>query len=198
MKNLFIFLVIVIVVCIITSAYLKGQEKSGKAGKKVEEGLFSGGGSSGNSKAVNEDRTVPFAPPSAAENNPESAKQPANEEQPDTKESPAVMQETEESPTEPEKDKSSKLPEAVGVMDAIKEFGKGFKRKETDEVHLFRKTRRTGNEAPIMRIVCTGPFRNADRYEFMLDRSDFPLCFSKGTDTSANSTMVFSGIGVWA
>ena len=203
MKNLFIFLVIVIVVCIITSAYLKGQEKSGKAGKKVEvgmlwqliKGLFSGGGSSGNSKAVNEDRTVPFAPPSAAENNPESAKQPANEEQPDTKEPPVVMQETEESPTEPEKDKSSKLPEAVGVMDAIKEFGKGFKRKETDEVHLFRKTRRTGNEAPIMRIVCTGPFRNADRYEFMLDRSDFPLCFSKGTDTSANSTMVFSGKG---
>ena len=61
MKNLFIFLVIVIVVCIIASAYLKGQEKSGKAGKKVEvgmlwqliKGLFSGGGSSGNSKAVN-------------------------------------------------------------------------------------------------------------------------------------------------
>ena len=203
MEKMFIILVVIIIVCLVGSAYLKGQEKSEKAGKKIEvgmlwqllKGLFSGGGSSTGSEAVNEDRTVPFAPPSAMEDNPESAKQPATEEQPDTKEQPTAMQETEASPTEPEKEKPSKQPEAVGVMDAIKELGKGFKRKETDEVHLFRKTRRTGNEAPIMRIVCTGPFRNADRYEFMLDRSDFPLCFSKGTDTSANSTMVFSGKG---
>ena len=77
MEKMFIILVVIIIVCIVGSAYLKGQEKSEKAGKKIKvgirwqliKGLFSGGGSSGNSKAVNEDRTVPFAPPSAAENN---------------------------------------------------------------------------------------------------------------------------------